>query len=260
MHGSFGLRAAIVAAALAAALAFGGAAARANPASLVITYRTTPANWLKLRKAMRKSVALRLATATQQGLLSGFRLFYNREADAVTWSGMAILDFSSEQALERFHAAEHKFPAALDRAELALTSSIETAECETVRGSGSDGTSGSPLYLIIPYRYVVSEDAYRTYLDHYTVPQLHGWMKAGILSRYQIDLATFPAARPWSALLVLRYRGAAGLARRDAVKTQVRAALAHNPDWKTFSENKAHIRDELTPAVAELLASTPPAK
>ena len=257
MRKSLGLRAAILAAALAASLVCTGTAAEAHPVALIITYHATPANWLKLRKAMDKHMASRLATAKRQGLLSGFRLFYNRDPDAVTWAGMAILDFSSEQALEQFHAAERGSPAVFGPAELALTSSIETTECETVRDGGSAQAGPSPLYLIIPYRYVVSADAYRTYLDHYTIPQLRGWMKAGILSRYQIQMATFPAARPWSALLVLRYRGAAELARRDAVKTRVRAALAYNPDWKKFSENKSHIRDELAPAVAELLARSP---
>lgn len=257
MRNSFGMRGAILAATMGVALACGSVAAEAHPVALIITYHAKPANWLKLRKVMRKDVASRLTTATRKGQISGFRLFYNRDVDSVTWAGMAVLDFASEQALERFHAAEQGFPAELRPNELALTSAIETAECDTVRSSGNASAGSSPLYLIIPYRYVVSADAYRTYLDHYTIPQLRGWMKAGILSRYQIQMATFPAARPWSALLMLRYRGAAGLARRDAVKTQVRAALAHNPDWKKFSEGKSHIRDELAPAVAELLARSP---
>lgn len=227
-----------------------GAADAARPA-LVIAYRSTPANWLALRKALRSDALPRFRALQKAGVLTDFDLFFSRDVDDQSWNAMAILNFNGAQSEARWYEETRQTPAGLTQQELALATTIESTPVDLVRDGAGGQTPVNPVFLVIPYKYLVSDTAYRQYLDGYTVPQLKGWIEAGILARYSIVQDRFPAGRPWNAMLLLEYRSDAALAARDAVKARVRAKLAHDPTWQAISANKAHIRDELSLTVAE---------
>lgn len=228
------------------------AAAQTNPrTALVIEYHTTPGNWLAFRAAMRDKVIPRLDELKENGTLSSFHVYLSREIDAESWNAMAFLDFNGAAGLARWNSTRQERPAGLTQPELALTSAIESTPVSLVGEATADSAAQHPVLLVIPYKYLVTNDAYREYLDGYTVPQLKGWISAGILSSYSIVMDQYPAGRAWNAMLVLEYRSDTALAERDAVKTRTRAQLAHDPKWLAISKSKANIREELSLTVAD---------
>ncbi|MDE1893559.1 MAG: hypothetical protein KGM46_03250 [Pseudomonadota bacterium] len=254
--GLFRLRGPCLAIGLLAAIAAAGCHAaeasqdRTQPA-LIVAYHTTPTHWLAFRKALRSEELPYLQALQQQGVLRGYHLLFNRQLDSSGWNAMAIITFNGAAGLARWTRGASTMPGGLTQDELALTSRIESTPARLVRRGMARKAAASPVTLAIPYRYKVSEDAYVKYLDGYTIPQLQGWIDAGVLARYTIFLAQYPAGRPWSAMLVLDYRSDAALAARDGVKARVRARLAGNPAWKAISDDKKSVRDELAPTLAD---------
>ena len=223
---------------------------------LIVTYRTSPADWQSFRDAIRSEALPRLEAWKTAGVLSSYRVLFNRHVDAQTWNAMAVLRFAGARGEARWRALERTMPAALTKAERALTTSIETTPVDGVREGAAKADPAAPVFLAIPYRYMVSDSAYRKYLDGYTIPQLQGWIAAGVLSRYEIVMASYPAGRPWTAMLLLEYSSDAALARRDEVKDKVRARLAHIPSWKAIADDKTNIRAELALTVADDASQT----
>jgi len=219
--------------------------------ALIIAYHTAPTNWLAFRAALERDVLPRLDHLQNEGVLRDFHLFLARDVDAEGWNTMAVLDFNGVKGRTRWDVASRITPAGLNQQELALTTRIDSTPVNLMREGTDDSKPDHPVFVIIPYRVIVSDDAYLKYLDGYTVPQLEGWKSAGILPRYSIYMGQYPAGRPWTAMLVLEYSGDRALAKRDAVKARVRETLAHDPAWKAISEDKSNIRAELSAAVAD---------
>lgn len=253
---------------IAAALALTATAVSAAPAApaadwraqgstvLVLTYRATPGGRSALRQAMRMAMIPRLARLRARGELTGYKILANRYVDAASWDVLAMLEFSSPAALARWRAVENTAPAGLPTAALAQVDTIETAPGTMMRADAAPRRAGdpAPVYLVIPYDYLVSTDDYLRYLDGYLIPQLDGWREAGALSGYQMFLPRFAAGRGWSSLLVLAYRGDAGLDARDRAVQTTRARLtATSPAWKALSDAKQNIRTEKQPIVADEL-------
>lgn len=222
----------------------------AGPA-LVIAYRTTPRNWLALRNAIGADALPRFQALEKAGTLTSFRVLFSRGVDVQSWNAMAVLNFNGTAGEASWYAATRQTPAGLKQSDLALTTAIESTPVDVVREAVATQAAQHPVFLIIPYKYLVEAGAYRRYLDGYTIPQLKGWIDAGILGRYSIVMGHYSAGRPWNAMLLLEYRSDAALARRGTVKTQVRAELARDPRWEAISENKFHIREELSLTVAK---------
>ncbi len=222
----------------------------AHPA-LIIAYHTTPANWLAFRQALRSKSLPRFRALEKEGILRSYHVFFNRHVDSAGWNAMAMLEFNDPGGLARWTQGTRRMPDGLTQDELALTSQIETTPANLVRHGAARKPASAPVVLVIPYRYLVTDAAYLKYLDGYTVPQLKGWMDAGVLARYTILMAAYPAGRSWSAMLVLEYRSDAALAVRDAVKATVRARLSHDPAWKAISDDKKAVRNELALTVAD---------
>jgi hypothetical protein len=242
---------------LALALAAGCAApvlaAERNDPTLVIALYAKPADRTALRAALA-SQAERLRRWKADGVLSGYRLMFTRYADTGMWDAMEQLSFADAAALARWKAIERQSPAGLDPHTVALVQSIETTPTTRVRGDTSS-TATDPVMLVIPYQALVPPADYLQYLDGYTVPQFRGWMQEGVLQSYDILTSLYPAGRPWNAMIMLRYRDDAALARRETVVAQVRARLANDPAWKAISDNKKAIRNERVLAIADLLAA-----
>ncbi len=226
-----------------------------GPLALVITYHAAPVNRAALRKAMEESEAPQFERWKKEGVLKDARILFNRYADAASFDAMALLTFARYADLERWNAIEKAAPGGLSPRAAALVSSIETGPADLMRQKAGPNAPSSAPYLVIPYEYLVSAGEYVAYLDGYTVPQLDGWMEEGVLSRYGILLARYPAGRPWNSLLVLEYKDDAALGERDVTTAKVRARLKDNPKWKAISDAKKNVRNEKPPVIADLITA-----
>jgi hypothetical protein len=226
-----------------------------GPRSLIITYKTEPAHKSGFLASVRSSVLPKLQRLRASGDLSTYHVLTGRYLDSEAWDVMLILDFADSAALARWRAVESHSPGGLDSAALKLVSEVATApaDCAFAGKAPSEGNV-APVYLVIPYEYLVSADKYLTYAQGYVVPQMEGWLQSGALQSYGLYLPRYSAGRLWNAELVLAYRGDAGLARRDAVVEMVRSQLAAtSPEWKSFADSKAQIRVEKQAVIADEL-------
>lgn len=225
-----------------------------GPRALIVTYRVPPARRIAFRAAVRATTLPRLERLRKAGELDSYHVLANRYVDSASWDMMLILDFHDSAALARWRRVEAQAPAGLAPQALQLVSAAETAPADPMFGRSAPSRPGdaAPVYLVVPYVYFVSEDEYLAYAAGYLVPQVNGWIAAGALNSYEVYLPRYPAGRDWSALLVLAYRGDAGLARRDAVVQAVRAHLAAtSPQWKAFGQNKQKLRTEKQAVIAD---------
>lgn len=229
--------------------------------SLIISYKTAPGDRLAVRAAMKTGEAARLQALKARGDLESFHLLANRYIDAGGWDFMAILDFKDAAALARWKAVEEKTPAGLGPDALKRVSWVESVPTDRMFANAAPPRAGgpAPVYLVVPYDYLVSIDEYLAYVKGYLVPQTDGWIADGALASYGVYLSRYPAGRVWSAQLVLAYRGDAGLAHRDATTRTVRAHLAAtSAEWKAFADNKQKLRTEKQPVVADVIAASAP--
>ena len=222
-----------------------------GPLAMIITYHATPANRVALAKALEETEAPRFGRWKDEGVLQSVRLLVNRHVDSVTWDAMAILTFANAEGVRRWQRIERESPAGLTAKTLALVSAIEAVPGDIRRDGGSSSANG--VQLVIPYEVSVSSEEYLSYLDGYVLPQMDGWMQEGVLARYGIFLAAYPAGRPWQSMLILEYKDDAALARRDATTAKVRARLKDNPTWKAISDAKKTLRTEKAPAIADAI-------
>ena len=226
-----------------------------GPRALIMTYRVAPAHRIAFMAAVHASTLPRLEKLRKAGELDSYHVLASRYVDdSAGWDMMLILDFHDSAALARWRRVEAQTPAGLAPQALRLVSAVETAPADLMfgRAASSRSRDPAPVYLVVPYAYFVSEDEYLTYAAGYVVPQVDGWLDAGALDSYELYLTRYPAGRDWSALLVLAYRGDAGLARRDAVVAATRARLAATaPQWNAFAQQKQKLRTEKQAVIAD---------
>ncbi|AXF25909.1 hypothetical protein CUJ89_36530 [Burkholderia pyrrocinia] len=242
-----------------AAMPHAGAAWAAQPSdngalSLIITYQTAPANRPALRHELEQSTAPELARWKHDGRIRQYSLLFNRYADSDNWDAMALLTFATPDDLYRWRTVEQARPAALSGKALAVTTSIRTTPVDTKRAAALDAKSPNPVYVVIPYKTLVSAGDYEKYADAYVIPQFNGWMDEGVLSGYALYTSQFPAGRPWSAMVILQYKDEAALSAREAVVDKVRERLKHNPEWKSISDSKKNVRAEEQVVIADPVA------
>jgi len=223
-----------------------------GPRALIITYHTTPAHRAAFRHELEESTA-QWSRWKEEGVLQDYRLVYNRYVDSANWDAIALLSFAGDAGTERWKRIEIDSPAGLSSKALDLATAIDTVPADLMRQNGKSARDS--VFLVIPYEYLVPVNEYIQYLDDYTLPQLDGWMREGVLAHYDVYLARYPAGRPWQALLVLEYKGDRGLAARDAVVAKVRARLKDNPKWKAISDSKKNVRNERAPVIADPLSA-----
>ncbi|HZX70399.1 MAG TPA: hypothetical protein VFE77_06225 [Rhodanobacter sp.] len=222
---------------------------------LTLAFKVKPADRPAFRKLMTDIQATRLRKWKEHGLLAGYRLLATRYADDGQWDVMEVLDFRDDAALARWNSLESDSVGGLSAGALALVQSVTTTPVERVDAGGSRTASDSAV-LVVPYVAHVSADEYQSYLDGYTIPQFKGWIAQGILDSYDVLTSIYPAGRPWTTLIVLRYRNDAALARREQVKAKVRADLTTDATWMAFSKNKKDIRAEGVAALVDELAAS----
>ena len=235
------------------ALALGAAADAKDAPTLMVAFYVKPAARAGFRSALASAQSAVLHKWRARGRLSGFELMFSRYADRGAWDAMEVLHFPDDAALAAWRRIERASPGGLDARALASAGAVETAVTDELRAGGPH-TAADPAILSIPYRVAAPEDEYLRYLDGYVIPQLRGWITAGVLDSYTVAFCRYPAGRPWNAILILRYRDDSALARRTEVVQSVRARLAADPSWQAFSEAKHSTRTELQATVADRLA------
>lgn len=221
--------------------------------SLIITMQVVPANRPALRQELEKAGLSQFQHWKEAGVLDSYRLLFNRYADSDNWDALTLLTFSSPANLARWQEIEKTSPAGLSKKALALVSSIHTTPVTLERSKRMAEAPGNAVFLVIPYETLASGAEYLKYADGYALPQFDGWMEEGVLSHYDVFLGSFPAARPWSAMVLLEYKDEQSLARRNEVETRLRAKLKDVPEWSALSDRKKTLRAEKQIVIAEQL-------
>ncbi len=234
-----------------AGMASAAEASDTGPVSLVITYQAKPANRPALRHEMEQSTAHELERLKRERRISQYNVLFNRYADSENWDAMALLTFATPDDLYRWREVERTPPAALSEKALALTTSIQTTVVDTKRMRALDTKVPHAVYVVIPYKTLVSADEYEKYADGYVIPQFKGWMDEGVLTGYSLYTSRFPAGRQWNAMVVLQYKDETALSAREAVVTKVRERLKNNAEWKAISDGKKNVRTEQQVVVAD---------
>jgi hypothetical protein len=227
--------------------------AESGPRTLIFTYKCTPAQRLALRGYMSHGGLKQLEQWKNNGILSGYRVLFSRYVDNDNWDMMTLLSFADSTALSRWRDVERQSPAGLNSEALATVTSISTTPADLARSNFPGSDDRRSVFLVIPYDYSVSTNEYIRYLDVYVVPQLNGWHDEQALMHYEIFIARYGTARPWSALLLLQYVDEEALGTRDRVVTKVRDKLKEDPSWRLFAESKQNIRVEKEAIVSDQL-------
>jgi len=225
-----------------------------GPRTLIITYRTSPADRTAFRRELEGAGIRQLQRWKDDGVLQGFHLLYNRYVDSGNWDAIALLSFAKDSGIERWKKIETEFPAGIPTRALSLTTSIETVPADLTRRKATPQSADGSVFLVIPYEYSVPINEYIEYLDDYVLPQTDGWMQEGVLSSYSVYLARYPAGRPWQSLLVLEYKDDQALGARDATVAKVRARLRDIPKWKAIGDSKKSMRVEKQSLIADPIA------
>jgi hypothetical protein len=226
-----------------------------GPTQLLITYRCDPATRPAFRAYLRGDEAARLDTLKRGGVLKRYQILFNPFNQSGTWDAMAILSFTDYEQTQRWKEIERTAPGGLSAAGLRLAKPVDSYSADLSWDGAADdpGPSADRVFYVIPYDYV-SADQYRKYVDGYVIPQVQGWMKEGVLSRYSIYMNRFGVGRPWDALFVYEYRDLKSFGRREEIVNTVRQPLKDDPAWRQLSDIKQTIRTESENTIADLIA------
>ncbi|MGH9524520.1 MAG: hypothetical protein ACRD3E_18510 [Terriglobales bacterium] len=224
-----------------------------GPRTLAVVLQCKPADRPELRHALTGGVAERLANLRSGGSLTSYSVLFSRFVDSETWDALYLVDFSGDKGLQDWVKMEETSPAGLAGGAAGLIASAHTYQFDDVSHATSPAVSSTtkPIYVVIPYTIEVSPDEYVQYANAYVIPQLQGWMKAGVLVSWRLLVNRYYAGRSWQALLVLGYRDEEALGNRERVVAEVRKQLSQDPQWKAVSDNKHKIRTELGSVTAE---------
>ena len=224
--------------------------------ALVITYYVAPKNRLAFRRAVEAGGGAPLQAMKAAGKLSNHQWLWNRYVDDQSWTITLLLQFRNGADLAAWRTVEESRPAGLPPQALALTERIVTTPADLMR-EASDRRPGdpAPVFVVLPYDYLIGTDAYVQYADGYVLKQMQASMREGVIAGYRFYIARYGSMRPWSSLLVLEYRGEAGLAAREASMDRARKSLASDPEFAKYASSKENIREARTVAIADPLTA-----
>lgn len=241
----------------------GGTAAAAEnavsggPRQLLISYRCEPAQRPAFRAYLGTHEAAVLRGLERQGVLSGYQILFNPFVQPRTWDAMLVLSFNRFADTRRWLEIEQHSPGGLDARGLKLAKPVAEYSADLIwQGDAPDpGSADGHVFYVIPYTYLTSVGQYESYVDGYVIPQLQGWIKAGVLSRYRIYLNRYPVGdpEPWDALFVYEYRSLEDFGRRNEALAAVRQTLRSDPNWTKLSATKSGLRTESENTIAESL-------
>lgn len=228
-----------------------------GPRQLLIAYRAEPAERPAFRAYLKSHEGPLLEKLKRQGTLADYQILFNPFVQPRTWDALAVLSFERFADTRRWLDIERGSPGGLDSRGLRLAKPVAEYSADLAwQGNAADpGSGGGHIFYVIPYTYLSSAGEYKAYVDGYVIPQLQGWLKAGVLSRYRIYLNRYPVGdpEPWDALFVYEYRSLEDFGRRDEVIATVRSALEAQPNWSRLSRTKSGLRTESENTIAESL-------
>lgn len=231
----------------------------AGPKTLVIHYRADPDKRAAFRTFMAGPHAAQLRKLEQERRIDGFRTFFSWYAQPTVWDAMVEIRFSDFAAVAEWNRIERSMPGGLSADGLALGRPVQTMLADTSWSGGrndDDAAAANSVYYVIPYTYQKA-DEYRDYVAGYAVPQYEGWLKAGLLSGYEVLMNRHPVGDPdpWDALLILRYRDLDSFGKRQHILDEVRKGLRQQPAWLAWHERKGQIRSEAENSIVDLVAN-----
>lgn len=225
-----------------------------GPTSLLITYRSKPADRPAFRDHLKGPGAARFEALKRAGAIRNYELLFNWYTDASTWDAMAVISFNSYADVARWKALERTNPGGLDAKGLALAQPLLTVSADLDWEEGAPSApGGGRVFYVIPYEYRDAGE-YRKYVDGYVIPQVKGWMREGILSRYRIFMNRYPVGDRWDALFIYEYKDVDSFGRREPTIAKVREPLRKEPAWAALNAIKTQIRSEAENVIADDLA------
>lgn len=232
-----------------------------GPRRLVIAYRCPSTKRAAFRKQILTSTVPRFEKWKDERVLEQYRLLFNSYVDNDTWDLLAILTFHEYGDIDRWRRIERSMPGGLTAEELSLASPLSTNSMDLTWQEGilvsEQSRQDGSVFFVIPYVYSpTSTEDYIKYVNGYVIPQTKGWIKEGVLSRYEIYLNRYPASQDWQALFVLQYKNWTAFGQREKVVAKIRQDLRQDPAWKALSDNKLQIRVEKKAVISEQLTTT----
>jgi hypothetical protein len=233
-------------------------AQESGPREILITYRCQPADRTAFREYLERDEIAMLEQLKLDGTLKRYDVLFNPIVTE-TFDAMIVLDFATYASTDRWLAIERKTPGGLTPAGLKLAKPLQTYLADLQWEEGNDPPGGTkPVFYVIPYSYN-SLDQYKAYVDAYLIPQVRGWMKAGVLNRYSLYLNRYPVGDPWDSLFIYEYRDRESFGKREETIAKVRDGLKNDPVWKHWSDIKATIRTESENTIMEEVTPRAPA-
>lgn len=228
--------------------------AESGPKSLLITYKSTPANRPAFRQYLEGAGTARFEALKKAGRIADYQFLFNWYNDTLTWDAMAIIRFRDYADVAHWKTLERTSPGGLDAKGLALGEPVITVSADLLweDGAAAPPASGRVFY-VIPYEYRELAE-YKKYVDGYVIPQVQGWMREGILSRYRIFLNRYPVGASWDALFVYEYKDIDSFGQREPTIAKVREPLRKDPEWAALNAIKQQIRSESENVIADELA------
>ena len=226
-----------------------------GPRELVISYRAQAAKRPAFRTYLLKQETARLAALKRKGVLQHYEILFNPFVTPRTWDALLLLTFPSYAETARWKEIERAMPGGLDPNGLALATPSETisADLSWANAAPDAGDGKDAVFYVIPYEYNAL-DQYKKYIDAYLIPQVTGWIKEGVLARYNIYLNRDPVRPNWDSLFIYQYRNLEAFGRREEITAKVRGPLRNDPTWKSYNDIKQTIRTEGENTIAEKLS------
>ncbi len=227
-----------------------------GPREILITYRCQPADRPAFHAYLESEEITMLEHLKRDGMLKRYTVLFNPIVTG-TFDAMIVMDFASYAATDSWLAIERKAPGGLTATGLKLAKPLQTYLADLQwEGANDQPGNGKRVFYIIPYSYT-SLDQYKAYIDGYLIPQVTGWMKEGVLSRYSLYLNRYPVGDPWDSLFIYEYRDRESFGKREETIAKVRNGLRNDPVWKHWSDIKATIRTESENTIMEEVVPPP---
>jgi hypothetical protein len=217
-------------------------------AHLVINYRCDPANRAAFREFMDTKGVNQFEAWKKAGVFRDYLILFSTFSSSRTFDMWVTLYFDRFADIGKWIEVEKKFPGGLspEGHKLARPDGTVYTDVPWVGGKRKEDIANS-VFMIIPYRTLVSVSKYEDYANAYVVPQLKGWVKLGIMPSYEMHQNINPTNAPWDILMVFEYDGLRGIALRDTAKNEVRKDLLKDPGYMKYSPIKLEFRKEDEP-------------
>ena len=217
-------------------------------AHLVLNYRCDPANRAAFREFMETKGVAQFEAWKKAGVMKDYLILFSTFSSSRTFDMWVVLYFDRFAHIGNWIEVEKKFPGGLSPEGHKLARPDGTVYTDTpwLGGKRKEDLAKS-MFMLIPYRTLVSVSKYEEYTNAYVIPQLKGWVKSGLLPSYEIHQNINPTNAPWDILMVFEYDGLRGIALRDTVKNDIRKDLLKDPGYMKFSPIKLEFRKEDEP-------------